>query len=308
MFNLLQLPFIFQGSVNLSDAASAIQASRELCGIAMPLIQQIQEAIQAGTFAFDPWTFDRNPNSGLTNRVGLYLIVNRQSGRIYLGSSKNLALRKADYSRNLKQPERLYNSMQTDLRTHGRASFYFIPLVVFDITQVVPNNTTRPDSGEATVNQTNAVQASAEAQVVDFLDQKVEATMLSHYLSPACPFSALFYNTAIVGRFLPGNTRGGAPNSGTAPRGVAIGDVVAWESKVTWGDTLGRDRKLCDIKVKRGFMREITAQEFATFPGTRIPLQTREEFFKRPENRDLLLHVLNCLNLRKKPSEPGYGG
>jgi hypothetical protein len=305
MFNFLQLPFIFQGWVDLSSEASAVHASGELCGIAIPLIQQIRDAIQAGTFAFDSWTFDRNPNSGLTNRVGLYLIVNRQSGRIYLGSSKNLALRKADYSRKLNQPSRLYNSMQNDLRAHGRTSFYFIPLIVFDIAQVIPSNKTRQDSGEAIVNQTNTVQAMAEAQVVEFLDQRVEATLLSYYLSPACPFSSLFYNVAIVGRFLPGNTRGGAPNSGAPPRGVAIGDVVAWESKTTWSDTLGRDRKLCRVKVDLGLMREITAQEFATFTGTRIPLQTSGEFFERPENRDLLLFVIKHLNLRKKPGEPG---
>jgi hypothetical protein len=192
MFNI-QLPIIYRDSVNLSTEASAAQASQALCNLVMPMIERIREAMLANTFAYDPWTFERNPTSGLTNQLGLYLIVNRRSflRGIYLGSSINLALRKADYNRNFNEPDRLYQSMIPDLNEHRRDSFYFIPLIVFNIDQVIPDDTVQP--------------VNVDDQVRRFFDEKVEASMLRFYLSDACAYREMFYNVSIVGRFQPGN-------------------------------------------------------------------------------------------------------
>lgn len=60
--------------------------------------------------------------------------------------------------------------------------------------------------------------------------------------------------------------------------------------------------------MKRNLLREITAEEFAAFSGTKVRLQVDRDFFKRPENRELWLLVLNHLRIQPKPGEPGYGG
>ncbi len=67
---------------------------------AKPLIDNILVQMAQGTFDFGSYSFDKQPQSGLTKQAGLYLIVNKGKNKVYLGGTSNLAQRKGDYKRN----------------------------------------------------------------------------------------------------------------------------------------------------------------------------------------------------------------
>nr|ALO21639.1 putative GIY YIG homing endonuclease [Stephanosphaera pluvialis] len=86
------------------------------------------------TFPYQNYGFGRTPNSGLTKQAGLYIIINKEAKKIYLGGSTNLAQRKGEYKLSFTNPNRLHKvspNMREDLALHGPGSFFLFLLSIF---------------------------------------------------------------------------------------------------------------------------------------------------------------------------------
>lgn len=117
----------FTTALDLSSEMGLNQTVNVIISITIPLLNTVLIYLKNANIPFENFTFQRNTQSGLTNRCGLYLIVNKNNKKIYLGSSQNLALRKADYNRNFNNPDRLpkvMGSMREDLQNDGPESFF----------------------------------------------------------------------------------------------------------------------------------------------------------------------------------------
>lgn len=83
-------------------------------------------------------TIKRTPNSNLTNKPGLYLLCLPNVSMFYIGSSSNLAQRKGEHHRDIKNKTCRYGDIVI-LEHEDLEAIRFIPLVVFDGKQVVSN-------------------------------------------------------------------------------------------------------------------------------------------------------------------------
>jgi hypothetical protein len=119
-------------------------------------------------FDFSNYGFERNANSGLTRKGGFYLMVHKVDRKFYFGSTATLAARKATHKRNVVHPEYV-SSLARALRGIQIADFTFIPVVAFEISNVVglvasPSNT---------LNQ----------QIQRFLESSVESPLLGEFFA-----------------------------------------------------------------------------------------------------------------------------
>ncbi len=140
----------------------------------------------------------------ITGKAGIYLIVNLKTMKIYLGGSCNLAQRKGEHKQNLTKSERstrLNAQIREDLKNGSLSDFYFVPLVVFDLSKVIGFET--------------ASLLSINKQIAEFLDLNVEKYLLEEFLSPDSNYQSFFYNLTTIGAFQEENTFGGSPKSGT---------------------------------------------------------------------------------------------
>lgn len=281
----------FNEFVNLSSEIVQTQTVNNMVSIAQPLIIKVLADIHNNTesFPFEKYTFNKDFKSGLTNLCGLYLIVNKDSKKIYLGSSTNLALRKADYKRNFCNAKRLlkvYESMREDLKNSN--SFYFIPLLVFKPSQVCFNHITNSEN----LNQ-----------IKTFFDLHLEKALLNFFLDEKSSYKTLFYNKKNIGIFQQGNTYGGSLKSGQAsPKGkpLSFKDLYAWDSVSAVANSLLIDRRSVRNLRNAGKLVEISISEFNLFTGTKITNSDAESYFRKPENHKKLQYLRgsNGLNLR----------
>lgn len=279
----------FTTAIDLSSEMGLNQTVNVMLSITIPLLNTVLIDLKNANIPFENFTFQRNTQSGLTNRCGLYLIVNKNNKKIYLGSSQNLALRKADYNRNFNNPDRLpkvLGSMREDLQNDGPESFFFIPLLVFERSKVLYNNTTTAET--------------EDKQFKNFLDLHLENALLTHYLSPTSEYKNLFYNVKTIGVFQPRNTYGGSPTSGKASKCLRFKDEYAWESISGAALSLLVDRHTIRNLKDRGKLIEISMTEFNEFTGIKIQNIDANSFFTQPENHRKFLKLRGSkgLNLR----------
>jgi hypothetical protein len=89
-------PLVFAEKINLSSDQTKKEAGSKLRNLIQPVINSIVNEVMNDTFEYDPFSFEKNKRSKLTNRNGIYLIINKAKKRVYLGSSSDLARRKSD--------------------------------------------------------------------------------------------------------------------------------------------------------------------------------------------------------------------
>nr|ALO63246.1 putative GIY-YIG homing endonuclease [Chlamydomonas applanata]ALO63252.1 putative GIY-YIG homing endonucleasee [Chlamydomonas applanata] len=258
-----------------------------LVNVAKPLVLQVLTDVKNGSFPLDNYTFRRNPSSNLTGKPGLYLLINKETKKLYLGGTTDLALRKADYNRNFNTGHRLkkvYSSMRPDLEHFGQNSFYFVPLVVFSSIDIVI-----PDQSGETVKK----------QLGKFFDQHVETHLLTEFIDQTSPIKNDFYNTVTIGAFQPNNNRGGSPQSGAADKALRYKNLYAWESIKGASESILVDRKSIRNKLEAGIFVRISQEEFNNFSGIKITNREAKTYFEKPENRQLLIDLRSKnLNLR----------
>lgn len=289
------------GTLNLNLREQMEQAIATMISICNEQIETVLREMDQGIFPYSEYSFERSSSSGLTGKAGIYLIVNKESKRFYIGGSYSLDLRKADYARGFREQDpgranagstsgrnRVYKSMRPDLAAHGKDSFSFIPLLL-----ISPQQINLASNGK-----------SLQEQLKTVFDLNVEPALLTPFLNPNHPRHSLVYNTELVGQFLPDNTRGGGPTSGEASQPLAFRNLCAWESRSAWGNSLNRDRQLSKSKLQSTDLRLITGEEFEVFSGVKVMNANAKGFFNEPERYALFRQLAEGLNLSPKSSDP----
>lgn len=145
----------FIGTLNLNSTKQTEQAIATMISICKEQIETVLREMDQGIFPYSKYSLRRNSSSGLTSKAGIYLIVNKETKRFYIGGSYRLDLRKADYARGFREQDpgrvnagsgrnRVYNSMRPDLAAHGKGSFSFIPLLVISPQQISKQRSITP--------------------------------------------------------------------------------------------------------------------------------------------------------------------
>jgi len=282
----------FSSLIDLSSEESKEIAGSALVDAARPFIDSVMAAVQSNTFDYSSYTFGRTQNSGLTNKSGLYLIINRKTKRVYLGGTANLAQRKGEHNLTLTNQDRitkLQSGMRKDLEIGTAEDFYFVPIIIFTAANVL--------IAESSVGQK---ENSYNQQVASFLDSYAEKPLLEAYL--ISDLKQVFYNEKTVGTFEKGNTFGGSPNSGQPAKAIRYKNY-AWDSVTAASNTFGVDRRLIREKRDQGLMSAITKEEFNNFAGAKITNANALEFFKdKQEEYSVLLAELfpNVTKKRRK--------
>jgi len=225
--------FIYNEVVDLSSDETAQTAGASIVKMATPVIDNIISMVSENKFDYSKFPLEKQQNSGLTKKIGLYLLINSKTKRIYLGSASNLSQRKGDHHRCLNDPIRaaskLAVSIRDDLNIGESTDFFFVPLLII-------NNIY---GGSAMEKQTS------NQKVSNFLDTYVEGPLLTNYLASK---PSIFYNVKTVGAFETGNTFGGSPTSGSPSQPVTYGDY-AWESVSAAAKSFNVDTKLIRTKI-----------------------------------------------------------
>lgn len=257
-------------TIDLSSNQTKQLAGNDFVALVTPVINNVINEIQTNNFDYTLFPFTKQQFSNLTGKSGLYLIINKKTKRIYLGSAANLAQRKGDHWRNFNTPSRfkkLALSMRTDLKAGSPNDFVFVPLLVVkkENIQVLQHKT---------FNQ----------QVSEFFDTYVEGLLLNYYLTN---LPDVFYNIKTVGQFMPGNTFGGAQESGLPSKPVSYTICInnqnvsyAWESITAAANTFKVDRKLIRDKVLKKKMVTLDPVEYEQFSGVKISNQEAKSFFQ----------------------------
>lgn len=260
--------FVFNSIVDLTNPA---QTGTTLSNLAMPLIQNLLQELKNGTLNLSQYPFTKVQSSGLTSQSGLYIIANSKTKKIYLGGASDLAQRKGDHKRTFTDPAKkvkLQTGLRHDLDNGNFTDFHFIPVLIFNQSQVVGLTTTK------TINQ----------QIGAFLDTYVEGPLLNQLFTTN---PSDLYNTKQVGPFQKGNTFGGSPNSGASSEAVAYETkqnpprLYAWESVSALANCFGVDRKLVRVKRQQQILKPLTKQEYASFNGTKISNTVAKNFANR---------------------------
>lgn len=250
--------------------------------------------MQSNTFNYSSYTFEKSDKSGITNKSGLYLIINRAKKRVYLGGAANLAQRKGEHNLTLRNPNRitkLQSPMRNDLKAGTTEDFYFVPIIIFTT-----------DNVRITQGSVGQKGGSYNQQVASFLDNYVEKPLLEAYLKSN--FKQVFYNVKTVGTFEIGNTFGGSPNSGSPPNAIYY-EKYAWESVSAAANTFNVDRKLIRKKRDSGVMFAITPEEFNNFSGVKITNANALEFSKTNSQEYSVLLAKLFPNVAKKRASNG---
>lgn len=223
--------------LDLSSEENKQNSAKELILFAKTAILNIISEIQKETFDYSPYCFNKTRESNLTNKSGLYLIVNENVKKIYLGSTLNLAQRKGEYNQNFSNPNRIAkvnSSMRNDLTVSNSTVFYFVPLIAI------------PSSDSREIRQ----------QLSIFFDLQVEKPLLEDFIDKNSTVKNVFYNQKTVGSFQPNNTFGGTPQSGIPSKPTRCGNF-AWESLSACAISMKVDRKTIRNKIKKGLFEEI---------------------------------------------------
>lgn len=251
--------------ISFSTETSVANLACTMISIAKKEVERIISSVLNGTFDYEAFSFT-NESKGLTNVVGLYMIVNRRSKKVYLGGSVNLAQRRREYKSYLNNNTgKVYKTMRDDLLKGQANDFYFVPLVGFHRSSVT--------------GLTNTSEQANSKQLMSFFDIQVEQPLLEEYLSSTSQYVSLFYNEKTIGTFTQGNVYGGSPNSGSANKPLMFQNY-AWESVSAAAYSLSKERKSIREKRKRGVFQEISLEEFNDFVGIKITNANAEGFFK----------------------------
>jgi hypothetical protein len=276
--------------IDLSSEDTTDKICNALVDRVRPLIDQILDSVQSGTFDYSAFKMGRDSKSGLTGLGGLYLFINKETKKIYLGGTVNITQRKADYNAGLKIPpaknKELPLSIQSDIIRTGPASFYFVPILTFDRLNVTGISLSKDFT----------------TKVNNFFDSRVEKNLLEHYLKG--PLKDRFYNVKVIGKFQPGQQTQRSPQSGQPPGPVSY-ENYAWESISLAADNLRTDRKNIRVKVENGLMTRLTGEEFINFSGVKLTKETGNQYFQKHPNELQNIRSKIFPNLSKKKISNG---
>ena len=235
-----------------------------MISIAKKEVERVILSVLNDTFNYQAFSF-ANDSTGLTKMVGLYMIVNRRTKKVYLGGSVNLAQRRREYKSYLNKKTKVYKTMREDLLKGQASDFYFVPLVGFPRSSVT--------------GLTNTSEQANSKELMRFLDFQVEQPLLEEYLSSTYQYTSLFYNEKTIGTFTQVNTYGGSPNSGSANKPLMFQNYV-WESVSAAANSLSKERKSIRAQRKPTKFQEISLEEFNNFVGVKITNNNAKAFFK----------------------------
>lgn len=252
------------------------------------------DATQKQKFDYKPYPISKNKKSGLTKQAGLYLLVNDKTKKIYLGGSNDLAQRKGEHARDLKN-QQVQSKILADLKLGSIKDFYFVPLVMFPASAVMCSN-----PKDASLMST-------------FLDLHIEKAILEKFLDKSSEVEPYLYNTKPVGVMLKGNPGSPAPLdgsprlSGTPSKPVTF-EGFAWESNRAVEKSTKYSTKSVRLKTltveqqKQGLFgfRLITREQYDAFSGTKISNIAASAFFDdKPEELKALREPIKQIQLPK---------
>lgn len=223
----------------------------------------------------------RNSKSGITNKVGVYLILNIQTCEIYLGETLNLATRKATYMQSMREAvkkEKIFSFENRRPQDQKRTviklvqakpstveDFLFVPVVISDIAQFKYKLTNE----KAKNSDINKFLIEIEKFVlVDLLAKKYN-----------------LYNQKFGGLFEKNNTFGGSSKSGTSPAPVKIG-AIAFETLSCAAKSLNVHSKSIRNYIKKfKSVDYLTSEQWLHWKGQKVIKGEEALFYK--ENPDL---------------------
>jgi len=256
---MLLIQRAYTGPVDLSTEAAKQILATELREMVKTEIPKALQALDSNTFDFSPYalinSLKTQDSSALEHLAGFYLLINTEEKKIYFGSTSNFARRRREHRWLFARPQLLAIALREAVLGSSKNTFSYVPLVGF-----------------STINFSEEWQRGLEK----FLDDTVESPLLEEYL--ASSLEERFYNVKIKSAFQPGNPYGGTPGSGQPSRPAAIRDECAWESVSAAAEALKMDRRLVRNKIARGFMRYLTSEEYATFPGRKMTMKEAHTF------------------------------
>lgn len=259
---------LIDGIINLSTEKNRKNVANNLIPLIKTEISTLLDQINKNMFDFSNFSFNKDPNSNLTNKAGIYLIVNKKNKKFYLGGASNLAQRKGDYKRNFTNSGRInkvYEPMRADLLSGNIDDFVFIPILAFSTSNVLLDLTIDP---EQTRNQ----------KIMQFLDSQIEFPILTDFLQDNLHIKQQIYNTKAIGQFQLNNTYGGSANSGAPDKPVSINNY-AWESISSAAKSLGCSTKTIRNKINNNLINIITPKQFVNFNGNKIFNTNAKDFF-----------------------------
>ena len=258
---------IITTSFKLSSQEEKNVLAHSLIANAKSQIENVIQLLSSGGISSQTYGFGKQLARGLTNLVGLYLIVNTRTNKLYVGGTSDLAQRKGEYNQSFTNPTRtnkLSKGLQHDLKQGNITDFCFIPIVG------IPQDKLSGFQNDS----------SKRKQISSFIDLEVEQTLLNFYLDPVNQRSVSFYNEKTIGSFGKGNTYGGSPESGTKDRPLKYKDLYAWESVSAAANSLGKDRKTIRNRKAKGTLVEISPEDYNNFQGTKISNENSKTYFK----------------------------
>jgi hypothetical protein len=199
---------------------------KNIAEFAESVLQDFISKIQSGSIDFPSslglqsmFSLEKDINSGLTEKSGLYAIVNKKNNRIYLGSTGNLAQRKGEHNYNFSDTtglKRVSETMRSDLKNGFSSDFIFVPLLI--------------------IEQGSVTSKEKALELV----KHAEESLLTKFLS-AQP--NIFYNVKTMGPFTPGNKFGGSPDSGSPKKSVCYKTMINNEKRMyIWESVSGASR------------------------------------------------------------------
>lgn len=207
------------------------------------------------------YAFGRNPSSGLTDKLGYYLVYCLKTSQFYIGATTHVAQRKGDHHRDFKlwvnqstndRRSRLPHGIKKCMTQHQCQieDFVFMPLMLFTKTQIGPG------ALSLTNEQVEELLTTIEKQVI-------------YYFKKHPMFKKRVLNVQTGSRFLPGNRYGGSPQSGIPMRPVAeTTGEFAWESALLCARCFGIAPKTIRNRMKGNAIafRYIEPETFANWP------------------------------------------
>jgi hypothetical protein len=264
---------LFNDKIDLSSPETPKTVGTKLLNLLKPIIDGVIQQINNNTFDYLSFTFNRKLHSGLTDHCGFYLIINEKTKKVYLGSTSDLAQRKGEHNKNLKNltSSKLSINLRKDRDKYGPESFYFVPLLRIPFSNF-----------EDLLMEPNSETKNTQRKIIaKFLETNVETLLLEFYLNSEN--KDMFYNVKVIGEFQPFNTFGGSPNSGSPSKNVSFQNY-AWESISSASKSLSVDRHTIRNRIDNGIMKILSGEEFNNFSGNKILNQEGETYFlDKPE-------------------------
>ncbi len=267
----------FNETIDLSSLETQKKVvGNKLFNLVKSQIDMVIQAVKNNTFDFPSFTFLRDPKSGLTDYSGFYLIINKETKKVYLGCTSDLSQRKGEHNNRLKNPTKdMSLSMREDATTHGSDSFYFVPLL-----SIAFSNFQGLFNSPKTQRQT----------IVKFLETYVETGLLEFYLNS--DYKDMFYNVKVTSEFEAGNTFARSSSGGKPSKHVCFKNY-AWESINCASGCFRVDNATIRFKISRGIMTLLSDEEFNNFSGNKI-LNTEAKiyFLNKPKEYQNLNKIL----------------